>query len=103
MPVTASELQPECNVDDLALRGAPPALDGWAAAPPMTESERLALARSSCAHPNAHMRAYIARALTDASPALLGDGELCGALDRLVADPIDDVRAAAEWWAVRRG
>jgi FkbM family methyltransferase len=101
VPVTPNELQPECNVDYVAVRGLLPALEGWTVAPRATEAERDASILASCRDGNPHVRAYIARALDDADGSLLGSGAIASALRDLTNDPIEDVRAAASWFLDR--
>ena len=101
VPVAASELQPECNVDYLATRGDVDALPGWMVAPPLTMAERLAAVVASCTHTNAHMRAYIARALETADDVVLADARVRRGLGALLDDGTPAVRAAAAWWAAR--
>lgn len=99
IPVEPADLQPECNVDYLALRPSMSDVPGWHIRPPMTDAERLALVLASCADDNPHVRAHIARALRTSGPDLVGRDEVRRALHALAADHSPDVRAAASWWA----
>lgn len=98
IPVEPMELQPECNVDYLALRAPVSDVPRWNLAPPMTDAERLDRVRASCIDDNPHVRAYIARALRTCGADILGREDVRRALDGLAADPSPDVRAAASWW-----
>ena len=98
VPVTPHELQPECNVDYLAVRGPLPPLEGWPMAPPRTETERTAAIVASCRDASPHVRAYIARELERLDESIDGEGPIAAAMDALADDPIGDVSAAAAWW-----
>jgi len=98
VPVTPHELQPECNVDYLAVRGPLPPLEGWVMAPPRTEAERTAAIVASCRDGSPHVRAHIARELERLKESIDVGGSIAAAMDVLADDPIGDVSAAAAWW-----
>lgn len=98
VPVRATDLQPEGNVDYLAVKQMPSAIPGWRIGTPMNSKELLSKVLATCAHPNEHFRAYVARALANADPAIRTHGKVRKALDRLSTDSNEDVRIAASWW-----
>ena len=98
VPVRASDLQAECNVDYLAVKQLPTDLQDWRIVPPMTLEETIDKVLSSCTHSHHHCRTYIARALARADPAILFHPKVMEALESLRTDPNTEVRAAVSWW-----
>lgn len=94
-----SDLQPQTEIDCLALRigSAPP--PGWTVEPPMSAQEKISrfVADSRSANPNC--RTYVARALAGAGPEIVTDPAVVEALTFLVRDEEESVRSAAAWWA----
>lgn len=98
VPICANGLQAECTVDCLAVRQLPDTLKDWQVTAPMTFEETVSRVLSACAHPHEHHRAYTARALAGADPAILDNLKVKSALRSLNRDPNADVRLAASWW-----
>lgn len=98
VPVSSEDLQPECVVDYLAVKKLPPMPDGWRLDVTMSSKEVVRKVLATCAHPHEHYRAYAARALEQAQPAIRGRREVQEALDGLCTDSNEEVRKAAAWW-----
>jgi len=98
IPFRAADLQPRTEVDYLALKRWPSSLTGWELAPPLSTEESVAMLVEESRSPSEDCRAYIAKAIADAGPALLAHPDLVAALDALAEDPVDTVRGAVEWW-----
>ena len=99
VPVSTTVLQPEGNADYLAVKKMPPLPPGWRIGAPMNQRDLVRRILSSSIDPNECYRAHLARALATASPAILAHTEVRRALDALCADPAEEVRLAASWWA----
>ena len=100
-PFSAAEFQPECVVDYLAVKQLPAGLQDWQVLPPMTQEDRIQKILQTCAHENVYIRIFMARALLEASDAIVGDPRVAGALNAMQVDPDPRVRAeAARTWAL---
>ncbi len=97
VPVRSNELQPECNVDYLAVKE--PLPENWAGwkISPMTPEETISQVLASCTEAPEH-RAYIARALATAEQTLVLDPRVIQALESLRMDSDPSVRAAVSWF-----
>ena len=96
------EMQPQTEVNCLALKGWPETLRRWQLALPLTIEERIARMVTDCRSPNPDHRAYIAAALRTADAAVLAHPELRKALDALGQDTSTAVRKAVAWWSQTR-
>lgn len=96
------EMQPQTEVNCLALKGRPETLRRWQFALPLTFEERIARMVTDCRSPNPDHRAYIAAALRTADAAVLAHPALRDALDPLGQDTSTAVREAVAWWSQSR-
>jgi FkbM family methyltransferase len=97
VPIHPDELQPECVINCFAVKGQPPHLGGWRIVAPRSFEETVDKIISEAAHADAHHRAYIARALADAEPAIRSDPRVTAVVTSLCHDSNEEVRAAAAW------
>jgi len=97
--VRSDEMQPGTLVDYLAVKRAPTSLQGWRVDPAMQLGERVSRIVADCTHTNPDHRAYMARALQDADPAVAAEPAVADALAVLRRDPVPAVREAAAWSA----
>jgi FkbM family methyltransferase len=103
-PVTASDFQPECLVDYVALKRWPDTLKSWRLGSPLTHEEIILKTLEECASSNADNRAYVARALRQADGRLTLELRVMQALDGLRRDPDAHVRREAiQTWREIRG
>jgi hypothetical protein len=98
LPIRSADLQPDCNVDCLALRGEFSDLTHWKVRPSLSLEETKARLLASCSDQHPHVRAYSARALRGADARLLSDSRVVAALRMLSHDSNPAVRAAASWF-----
>jgi len=98
VPTQPGDLQAECVVNYLAVKGRPPGLESWPIASPRSLEDTIGKIVSESRHPDEHHRAYIARALAEAAPGIVADARVTVALRSLGDDPSEDVRAAAAWF-----
>ncbi len=98
VPVEATEVQVDCNIDCLAVRPPFTPPEGWSSRPARTSEEQLAEILSAARHPHEHHRTYTARVLAGSPAAFLSDPRVGEALAALRNDPSPAVRAAAGWW-----
>jgi FkbM family methyltransferase len=95
-PAGRADFQPLTCVDYLATKDvARLESRGWRVDPPMDRAEVIGHVLDSCRSPYATVRAYIARALKGAGPAILGHEPVRQAVRDLQADASPDVRRAA--------
>ncbi|HEX2043050.1 MAG TPA: class I SAM-dependent methyltransferase [Acidimicrobiales bacterium] len=92
-------MQPQTEVNCLALKHRPEALRRWQFAPSLTPAERAARMAADCRSPNPDHRAYMARVLRGADPTVLGDPDVAAAMTALRGDPEPAVREAVAWWS----
>ncbi|MBN1888132.1 MAG: FkbM family methyltransferase [Thermoflexales bacterium] len=97
-PVQSDHMQPECNVDYLAIKQLPEGMKNWQIVLPMTTEQMIARILSACAHSNNFCRLYTARALAGATRDYLLDLRVVNALESLCMDPNAEVRAAMAWF-----
>ncbi|MFN2607039.1 MAG: methyltransferase domain-containing protein [Acidimicrobiales bacterium] len=97
--VQAADPQPQTAASYLAFRSPPPGLARWEVEPSLTSAEWVSRAVADCAVPDARHRAHMATALAGAGADVLAHASVVAALERLRADPDDQVRAAAAWSA----
>jgi FkbM family methyltransferase len=98
VPLQAGELQAECVINCLAVKGEPPALERWRITAPRSFEDTIQKIVSESRHADEHHRAYLARALAEAEPSLLADTGVATVLRSLGSDPRQAVRAAAAWF-----
>lgn len=97
-----SELQPQTEIDCLALRIGTPPPPGWVVEPPMSNQEKVNRFVTDSRSGNPNCRAYVARALAGAGPEIATDPAVVEALTFLIKDAEESVRFAAAWWASER-
>jgi FkbM family methyltransferase len=97
-PTQSDDLQPECNMDCLAVKNPPANLARWQLAAPMSLELRVSKLLSSCAHAHPHARAYIGRALEGHAALIASDPRIPAALNALANDADPEVRSAVNWW-----
>ncbi|HXF64671.1 MAG TPA: FkbM family methyltransferase [Caldilineaceae bacterium] len=97
-PVQPADLQPESCLDYLAVKRPLPPLRGWQIVPPIGAATLAARLAASAHEAHPHARLHAARTLAAAPLSLLCRPEIIDALDRLVEDGDEQVRAAAAWW-----
>jgi FkbM family methyltransferase len=98
-PCSSADVHPEAWVDVVALKPRHQARVADRIGPPLTEAEwvRKCVHEGTVAEPV--QRAYIARALREAGPALRTDPAIRSLLLALARDPAPTVREAAAWWS----
>ncbi len=102
VPVRSDELQPECNVDYLAIKHPlSESIGGWQVVP-MTLEETINQTLASCADDIPEHRAYIARALATADQAIVLDPRVMKALESMRMDPDPTIQTAASWFDFSR-
>lgn len=100
--ISSADIQPQTVADYLASTEPLPAIEGWQVEPALRRHVRAARISAECNHENEFHRVYMAQALESASPSVLSAPPVAQALDSLVADPVERVRAASRWWVERR-
>jgi len=104
IPLALDSLQPECNVDCLAVPYGR-SLDEasvWPLRSEMTFDDVVHRSVTMSEHPHEHCRAHIGRALATADAALLTDHRIVDALDELARDPVKQVRDSVYWYRDKR-
>lgn len=92
----AGQIQPTTVVDWLAVRGGPPALEGYRIEPPRGAEDLIAALISEGRLPTQDHRAYVAGALAGAPASLREDPRIVELLATLRADPVETVRRACD-------
>ncbi len=95
VPFSSAEFQPEGLVDYLAIKQLPADLQDWRVLPPLTQEEIIQKVLQTCNDSNVYHRIFMARALSEASEAVVGDPRVAGALSVMRADSDPRVRAEA--------
>jgi FkbM family methyltransferase len=97
IPVQPEELEPQSVVNCLAVKGRLPELAGWWVTEPRTPDETIRRVIGQSRSPRPFDRAFLARVLAEADPALLADPRVRLVLRQLRRDPDETVRLAAAW------
>lgn len=102
IPIQAGDFQPGCVVDCFAVKQALP-YPTYPVQPPLSYADVVSRILASASYPHPHIRAYIARALSqpNAEP-YLDDPHVRRALRALCEDEEVDVRASAAWWLAQK-
>jgi FkbM family methyltransferase len=96
-PVRASDFQPACNVDYLALKGPLRKLRQWRLGRPLSLHASVRRIAAEANQPP-EARAYMAQALAKAGATLLSEPAIHHVLNRFRQDDDERVRSAAAWW-----
>ena len=101
VPVASTDLQFECVVDYLALKGSSHKIDGWRFDARRSERGQIEMAIATCRHSNANVRAHAGRMLQFADASTLSDIGIQTALQDLAKDLDEKVRESVRWFIAR--
>jgi FkbM family methyltransferase len=97
-PVRATDIQPACNVDYLAVKRPLRRVGAWRLGRPMSRHARCVRMMAELNKPYAEERIYLGQMLAQSDAALLGEPAIHALLARLQQDEDERVRAAVNWW-----